>query len=221
MAQDQENRETNQQISLKINMARYTGPKQRLQRHIGEDLALKTNALKTAKRINVKPGQHGHKRTRKLSDYGLQLLAKQRVKFIYGVLEKQLKRLYTQAARSSQGTGKALLINLERRLDNVVYRLGWAPTRACARQLVGHNHVLVNNKKMNIPSYQVKMGDVISLKKKTTSIPTIASLLGDDNFAVPEWMERKHNVAKIVRLPERNEISEKIEEQLIVEFYSR
>ncbi len=143
-------------------MARYTGPKQRLQRRAGEDLGLKTNALKTAKRINVRPGQHGHKRTRRLSEYGTQLLAKQKVKYIYGLQEKQLKRLYSLAEKSDLSTGQALLINLERRLDNVVYKLGWAPTRAAARQLVSHNHVEVNSKKLNIPSYLVEVGDVIN-----------------------------------------------------------
>ena len=202
-------------------MARYTGPKQRLQRQVGEDLGLKTNALKTAKRINVKPGQHGSKRRRRPSDYGTQLQEKQKVKYIYGVLEKQLKKLYEKADTMQGGTGPTLLRLLERRLDNVVYRLGWAPTRAAARQFVTHNHIKVNGRKMNRPSYSVKPDDVIELKDKSTNIPVVKEGLADENYVSPEWLERKHNVGKIVRLPERDEIDEKINEQLIVEFYSR
>ena len=202
-------------------MARYTGPKQRLQRQIGEDLGLKTNALKTAKRINVRPGQHGLKRRRRLSDYGIQLKEKQKLKFIYGILEKQLKRLYSKAQNSKSGTGPAMLIFLERRLDNVVYRLGWAPTRAAARQLVAHNHVQINNKRMNIPSYLVEINDLVTLKKKATNIPAIAEVMNNETYATPEWLERKHNIGKVTRFPERDEIKENIEEQLILEYYSR
>ena len=192
-------------------MARYTGPKQRLQRQIGEDLGLKTNALKTAKRINVRPGQHGLKRRRRLSDYGIQLKEKQKLKFIYGILEKQLKRLYSKAQNSKSGTGPAMLIFLERRLDNVVYRLGWAPTRAAARQLVAHNHVQINNKRMNIPSYLVEINDLLTLKKKATNIPAIAEVMNNETYATPEWLERKHNIGKVTRFPERDEIKENIE----------
>lgn len=202
-------------------MARYTGPKQRVQRRIGEDLGLKTNALKTAKRINIRPGQHGHKRTRRVSEYGIQLQAKQRVKYIYGILEKQLKKLFDLSKSSSESTGQALLVNLERRLDNVVYRLGWASTRAAARQLVSHNHIQVNNKKMSIPSYLVKEGDVITIKKGSLNIPAVSQVMSDESYIVPEWLERKHNVAKVSRFPQRSDVTEKIEEQLIVEYYSR
>lgn len=202
-------------------MARYTGPKQRLQRRVGEDLGLKTNALKTAKRINVKPGQHGHKRSRRLSGYGTQLLAKQKVKYIYGVQEKQLKKLYALAEKSDMGTGLGLLVNLERRLDNVIYKLGWAPTRAAARQLVAHSHVEVNSTKLNVPSYLVKVGDVVKLKKKAINIPAVSQIMTDEGYDVPEWLERKHNIGKVTRLPQREEIGGNIEEQLIVEFYSR
>ncbi len=202
-------------------MARYTGPKQRLQRRVGEDLDLKTNALKTAKRINIKPGQHGHKRSRRLSDYGVQLQEKQKIKYIYGILEKQLKNVYSQAEQSSLGTGLALLVFLERRLDNVVYRSGWAPTRAAARQLVSHKHIEVNNRKMNVPSYLVKKNDVIKIKKSSLKIPYISEVFNNETYEVPAWLERKHNLAKIVRFPERDEIDAKVDEQLIVEYYSR
>ncbi|MBD3249997.1 MAG: 30S ribosomal protein S4 [Candidatus Pacebacteria bacterium] len=202
-------------------MARYTGPKQKLQRQIGEDLGLKTNALKTAKRINVRPGQHGAKRRRRPSDYGLQLAEKQKVKYIYGILEKPLRKLYEKADQAQGGTGPNLLAMLERRLDNVIYRLGWAPTRAAARQLVAHNHVKVNNRKMNIPSYLVKEDDLIKLKDKSTNIPQVQERMADEGYNTPEWLERKHNVAKVLALPERDQVEEKINEQLIVEFYSR
>lgn len=202
-------------------MARYSGPKQRLQRQIGEDLGLKTNALKVARRLHTRPGQHGTRR-RKLSDYGVQLKEKQKVKYMYGVLEKQLHRLYSQASKDPLATGAALLSFLERRLDNVVYRLGWAPTRAAARQLVGHEHVLVNGSKMSIPSYSVKINDVITLKDKATKIPAVADLLtAEEEPQIPGWLKRKATVGKVDRLPEREDITEAIDEQLIVEFYSR
>jgi small subunit ribosomal protein S4 len=201
-------------------MARYSGPKNKMQRRIGEDLGLKTNALKTARRIKIRPGQHGAKSRRKLSDYGVQLQEKQKVKYIYGILEKQLHRLYKEASKNPTATGSALLSLLERRLDNTIYRLGWAPTRAAARQLVAHNHVMVNDKKMNIPSYQVKVSDVISLKTKSAKIPAIADAMKRE-IATPEWLEVKGTVGKVVQLPRRDDVTENIEEQLIVEYYSR
>lgn len=201
-------------------MARHSGPKQRLQRQIGEDLGLKTNALKVARRINLRPGQHGQRR-RKVSDYGIQLREKQKVKYLYGVLEKQLHRLYSEASKNQFGTGAILLSLLERRLDNVIYRLGWAPTRAAARQLVVHDHVTVNEKRMNVPSYSVKVGDLIKLKDKTAKVPMVAELLKEENKNIPGWLSRKATIGKISRLPEREDITEVIDEQLIVEFYSR
>lgn len=201
-------------------MARNIGPKQRLQRQVGEDLGLKTNALKVARRINVRPGQHGTKR-HKVSDYGVQLREKQKVKYLYGVMEKQLHRLYSFASKDPLATGSVLLSLLERRLDNVVYRLGWAPTRAAARQLVVHEHVLLNDQKMNIPSYSVKVNDVIRLKDKSAKIPVVAALLKEEGKPVPAWLARKATVAKVQRFPEREDVTEVIDEQLIVEFYSR
>lgn len=201
-------------------MARHTGPKNKLARRIGEDLGLKTNALKVARRLNILPGQHGAKGRRKVSNYGIQLKEKQKVKYIYGVLEKQLRKLYTEASKNPTATGSALLSLLERRLDNTVYRLGFAPTRPAARQLVSHNHVQVNGKKMDVPSYQVKVGDVISLKSKATNIPAVADLL-QDAPAIPEWLKVKSSVGTVDRLPQRSDITENIQEQLIVEYYSR
>jgi small subunit ribosomal protein S4 len=202
-------------------MSRYTGPKQRLQRQIGEDLSLKTNGLKTAKRIANRPGQHGAKSRRKLSNFGVQLQEKQKIKYIYGVMEKQLKKLYELASKNPAATGSALLAFLERRLDNVVFRLGWAPTRAAARQMVSHSHLSVNGKKMNISSYRVMVGDVIVLKDKAAKIPAVAALLQDESETVPAWLARKKAVAKVTKLPERADIKEKLDEQLVVEYYSR
>jgi small subunit ribosomal protein S4 len=202
-------------------MARYTGPKNKLARKIGEDLGLKTNALKVAKRITMRPGQHGARGRRKLSDYGVQLKEKQKVKFIYGIQEKQMRKLYDVATKTPTATGATLLSLLERRLDNVVYRMGWAPTRASARQLVNHGHVMVNAKRMSIPSYEVAINDVLNLKEKTLSIPVVSELLKEEGVVTPTWLERKGGAGKVARLPQREDIKEVIEEQLIVEFYSR
>lgn len=201
-------------------MARYTGPKNKLSRKIGEDLGLKTNLLKAARRVMIRPGQHGVKPKRKLSDYGLQLKEKQKMKYLYGILEKQLRKLYKDASKNPEATGAALLNLLERRLDNVVYRLGWAKTRAAARQLVAHNHILVNNKKMNIPSYRVQVNDLVALRPKATSIPLVSEYIKEES-ATPEWLKKKQSLATVVRLPERSDISETVEEQLVVEYYSR
>ena len=201
-------------------MARYTQAKNKLSRRIGEDLGLKTNSLKLARRMNITPGQHGAKGKRKVSDFGVQLKEKQKAKYIYGVMEKQLHALYVKASANPTATGSALLAFLERRLDNVIYRLGWAPTRAAARQLTSHAHVQVNGQKMSIPSYQVRVGDVITLKLKTTSIPIVAETMKKE-VTVPVWLEAKGPAAKVVSLPKRTDITENINEQLIVEFYSR
>lgn len=201
-------------------MARYTGPKNKLSRKIGEDLGLKTNALKVARRLTIKPGMHGAKSKRKLSDFGTQLKEKQKIKYIYGILEKQLRKLYAEASKNPTATGAALLSLLERRLDNAVYRLGWAGTRAQARQLVGHGHILINGIKMNVPSYTVKVNDVISLSTSGTKVPYAAQAVKEGTTSAP-WLEQKGGAAKIARLPERSDITEVIEEQLVVEYYSR
>lgn len=201
-------------------MARYTLSKNKLSRKVGEDLGLKTNVLKLSRRMNITPGQHGPKGKRKLSNFGQQLKEKQKVKYIYGILEKQLHALYVKATANPTATGSALLGFLERRLDNVVYRLGWAPTRAAARQLVNHAHVQVNGKKMSIPSYQVTVDDVITLKPATTKIPVVAEMLKKE-VTVPGWLQVKGAAGKVAQLPQRSDILENINEQLIVEFYSR
>lgn len=201
-------------------MARYTGPKNKLNRKIGEDLGLKSNALKTARRLMVRPGQHGAKGRRKTSDFGTQLQQKQKLKYIYGILEKQLRGIYEEAVRRTTATGATLLILLERRLDNVIYRLGWASTRAAARQLVAHNHVLVNGKKLNIPSHRISTGQTVELTKKTLKIPGMAEQI-DKAASQVEWLTQKQGLAKVARLPKREDVKETIDEQLVVEYYSR
>ncbi len=202
-------------------MARYTGPSLKQSRRIGIDLGHKTNSLKVAKRLNIPPGFHGRKGTKKISDFGLQLKEKQKVKWMYGVLEKQFKKYYEMATKNPTATGQAMLIILERRLDNVVYRLNFAPTRRSARQIVAHGHIKVNNQKTNIPSYLVKVGDVISLSDKAQKIPASAELLKDKKFVPPSWLKRKAAVGKVENQPERDHIDLEINEQLIVEYYSR
>lgn len=201
-------------------MSRYIGPKNKLARKIGEDLGLKTNALKTAKRVMVPPGMHGKKMKKKPSDYGIQLKEKQKVRFIYGITEKQMRRMYDLATKTPTATGSALLRLLERRLDNVVYRMKLAPTRAAARQMVGHGNVSINGKKMSIPSYQVHINDVVMLSDRATKIPSVVQIMKDATV-FPEWVEVKSHTGKVIRYPNRDEIDGAIEEQLIVEWYSR
>lgn len=199
---------------------RYTGPKTKLARKVGEDLGLKTNPLKTNKRIGIRPGMHGKKMRRKVSEYGKQLLEKQKVRYIYGVTEKQLRRLYSTATKTPTATGTVLLRLLERRLDNVLYRMKMAPTRAAARQLVNHGHVTVNGIKMTIPSYSVKIDDVVELQGKANRIPAIAEVMKQAETAA-NWVQVKASAGKVARFPEREEIDGAIDEQLIVEYYSR
>lgn len=202
-------------------MARYTGPRNKLARRLGQDLGLKTNPKLLERRLNTLPGQHGKRGKGKVSEFGTQLAEKQKAKAIYGVLEHQFKNYYFLAARTPQATGEVLLSLLERRLDNVVYRLGFVPTRRAARQLISHGNVLVNNKKLDIPSYQVAENEVISLSPTAINIPYIKELLALKDYVVPQWLSRKASVGKMVRLPKREETTEAIQEQLIVEFYSR
>lgn len=199
---------------------RFTGPKNKMARKIGEDLGLKTNPLKVNKRLGIRPGQHGKKMRRKVSEYGKQLLEKQKTRYIYGVSEKQLRRLYTTATKTPSATGTVLLRLLERRLDNVLYRMKMAPTRAAARQLVNHGHVTVNEKKMSVPSYQVSIDDVVQLKSTATKIPAVAEVMKDASTAA-DWVKVKSGAGKVTRFPERDEIDGGIDEQLIVEWYSR
>jgi small subunit ribosomal protein S4 len=195
-------------------MARYTGSKVKLMRKFGQDLGLKTNTQKVARRLNVRPGQHGQRMRRKVSDYGVQLMEKQKVKAIYGLQERQFRNYYQQSNIN-------FLELIESRLDNVVYRLGFAPTRTMARQLVTHGHIMVDDKRVSIPSFLTKAGQTISLRPNTIKIPDVAKLLIDKDFKTPLWLTRKASVGKIKRLPLRSDITEDIHDQLIIEFYSR
>lgn len=199
-------------------MARYTGPKDKLSRREGVDLFGKGAKLT---RINIPPGVHGARRTRMPSQYGRQLREKQKAKRFYGVLEKQFKNYVDQALKARENTGDKLISLLERRLDNTVYRLGFAPTRSAARQLVSHRHVLVNNKKVNVPSYMVKKGDTLTLDSKAIEIPAIKVSLEKKNTKVPGWLKRKAAVGVIKRSPSIDDINEPISVQDIIEFYSR
>lgn len=206
-------------------MARYTGPKNRLARRENLDLGLKTVGSKAhaglLKRLNVPPGMHGPKGRRKISDFGSQLREKQKVKRLYGVLERQFRKSFDRAKKWKGNTGEKLLEFMERRLDNVMYRMGFAPTRAMARQLVSHGHVIIDGKKVTIPSYLVTPNEVITLRAKAMEIPAVKKMLDDKAFHTPEWIERKGPVGKILRQPARTDVAEDINEQLIVEHYSR
>ena len=199
-------------------MAKYNGPKDRLSRREGVDLFGK--GLKLS-RITVPPGQHGPKGVRRVSQYGRQLREKQKVKRFYGILESQFRGYVNEALKSRGNTGEALLILLEKRLDNVTYRLGFAPSRPAARQLVSHRHVLVNGNKVNIPSYQVGVGDTITISTKALQIPAVKKLTEDKEYKCPDWLKKKAIIGKVVREPKRDDILEPISESDIVEFYSR
>lgn len=200
-------------------MAKYNGPKDRLSRREGFDLFGKGSKLT---RINVTPGVHGPKGTRgKPSQFGKQLREKQKVRRMYGILERQFRKYIDQAFKVKGNTSDALFSLLESRLDNVVYRLGFAASRAQARQMVSHRHVLVNGAVLNIPSYIVKVGDTIALKPKTVNIPKVDALIKNDKVELPSWLARKSGAGKIERKPTREDILEPIEHQDIIEYYSR
>ena len=201
-------------------MARYTGPKSRIARKFGEPIF---GPDKAQARRNYAPGQHGNSRKRKTSEYGTQLREKQKAKYTYGVLEKQFSNLFKKAQSKKGITGEILLQLLEARLDNVVYRLGMAPTRAAARQLVSHKHITVDGKVVNIPSYQVKPGQVVAVREKAKSLEVIAASLEGFNHSKYPWLEwnEADKAGKFLNVPQREEIPENIKEQLIVELYSK
>ena len=201
-------------------MARYTGPRTKIARKFGEAIY---GPDKNFEKKKYPPGQHGNNRRRgKKSEYAVQLQEKQKAKYTYGILEKQFRNLFEKANRQSGVTGEILLQLCESRLDNVVYRMGIAPTRSAARQLVSHRHITVNGDILNIPSYTVKPGDVISIREKSKSLETIENALANKN-EVYEWLtwneEKKEGV--FVSVPERIQIPENINEQFIVELYSK
>ncbi|MDD6209661.1 MAG: 30S ribosomal protein S4 [Bacteroidales bacterium] len=201
-------------------MARYTGPKTRIARKFGEAIF---GADKVLSKKNYPPGQHGNGRKKKTSEYGIQLREKQKAKYTYGVLEKQFRNLFEKASRTKGITGEVLLQLLECRLDNVVFRLGIAPTRAAARQLVSHRHIVVDGKVVNIPSFSVKPGQIVGVRERSKSFEVIADALAGFNHSKYPWLEwdQPQMAGKFLHIPERADIPENIKEQLIVELYSK
>jgi small subunit ribosomal protein S4 len=202
-------------------MARYRGPRTKISRKFGEPIY---GADKNFEKKNYPPGQHGmNKRRRKTSEYGLQLKEKQKAKYTYGILEKQFRNLFERASASKGVTGEVLLQLLESRLDNVVFRLGIAPSRAAARQLVTHRHVTVNGELVSIPSYTLRPGDIVGVRERSKSLLTITDSLASRRNTSASWLEwdGSQMAGKFLNRPERQDIPENIKEQLIVELYSK
>ena len=200
-------------------MGRYTGPKHKLARREGVNVLDKTSPS-LSRRLNIPPGMHGAKRKRQRSEYGEQLREKQKLKATYGILEKQLKRLVNTVQKKRGETQELLIALLETRLDNVVFRLGLAKTRYQARQFVSHRHVLINGKKLTIPSYQVKKGDVISLSDKMYKNPSIEKLL-QEKKEILAFLEKTGPFGKLIRMPKREDVEVLFNTQMIIEYYSR
>jgi small subunit ribosomal protein S4 len=201
-------------------MARYTGPKTKIARKFGAPIF---GTDRTFEKKNYPPGQHGlSKKRRKVSEYGVQLMEKQKAKYTYGILERQFRRLFDIASTMKGKTGENLLRLTESRLDNVVYRLGIAPTRAAARQFVSHRHIHVNGKTINIPSCLLRPGDIVSVREKSKSLEIVQDSVHRNRSQYP-WLEWDMNLlaGKFMAYPEREEIPENINEQLIVELYSK
>ena len=201
-------------------MARYTGPRSRISRRFGEPVMGDSKALQ---KKNYAPGMHGRNKKRKQSEYSIQLKEKQKAKYTYGVLERQFAKTFDTAARKQGITGENLLKMLEARLDNTVYRLGIASSRRAARQLVIHKHIVVNGDVVNIPSYQLKPGDQLGVREKSKSIEAITESLSTQSAKKFTWLEWNDSsmLGKFVTYPQRDEIPENIQEQLIVELYSK
>lgn len=201
-------------------MARYTGPKSKIARKLGAPIF---GADKVLTKKNYPPGQHGNNRRRKTSEYGIQLKEKQKAKYTYGVLEKQFRNLFDKAQRTKGVTGEVLLQLLESRLDNVVFRLGLARSRAGARQLVSHRHIVVDGQVVNIPSYTLKPGQVVGVRERSKSLEVIETSLSGFSHSKYPWLEwdAASKSGKFLHTPERADIPEEIKEQLIVELYSK
>ena len=201
-------------------MARYIGPKSRIARRFGEAIF---GADKVLSKRKFPPGQHGNNRRRKTSEYGVMLAEKQKAKYTYGVLEKQFRNMFEKASRASGITGEILLQNLECRLDNVVYRVGFGASRAQARQLVNHGHIRVNGKRVDIPSFIVKPGDVITLREKTQEMEVYKAMREGTSKLIPAWLsfDAPKLTATVLSIPKREEIDLAIAEHLIVELYSK
>jgi small subunit ribosomal protein S4 len=201
-------------------MARYIGPKTKIARRFGDPIY---GADKVLEKRNTPPGQHGQNRKRKKqSEYGIQLQEKQKAKYTYGILEKQFRNIFEKASRRKGITGENLLMLIESRLDNTVFRLGIAPTRAAARQLVSHRHINVNGKMVSIPSYLLVPGDVVAVREKSKNLEVVTDSLASNNksFSWLEWNGEKVE-GKFLNYPSREEIPENIKENLIVELYSK
>jgi small subunit ribosomal protein S4 len=202
-------------------MARYTGPKHKIARREGINIFEKDSAS-LQRRLNVSPGGiHGRKMKRRLSEYGQQLREKQKAKAIYGLLEKQFSNLVKMLSGKKGETGEMLISLLETRLDNVIFRLGFAKTRAMARQMVGHGLVIVNNKKLNIPSYQVTLDDVVSLAPKAQKNVQVLKLLEEENRIMVPFLKKQGLSGKLTRMPKKDDIQVPFDLQLIIEYYSR
>jgi small subunit ribosomal protein S4 len=201
-------------------MARYTGPKARISRRFNEPILGESKALQ---KKNYAPGMHGKGKKRKQSEYAVQLAEKQKAKYIYGVLERQFENIFDKASRKKGVTGEVLLQMLESRLDNTVYRLGIAPTRRAARQLVVHKHITVNGDVVNIPSVSLRPGDIVAVREKSKSLETITYSLSVQSAKKYNWLEwdGSEMSGKLINLPPRQDIPENINEQLIVELYSK
>ena len=200
-------------------MARYTGPKHKLARREGVNVLDKTsNTL--SRRLNIPPGQHARIRKRMLSEYGEQLREKQKAKVAYGLLEKQFKNLFRNVEAKKAETGELLIAHLETRLDNLVYRLGFARSRAGARQLVSHGHIMVNDKRVNIPSYQVKVDDIITPDSKSLNNPTVLQAIEERKEFLP-FIKREGASGKLLRMPKKDDLEVPFNTQLIIEYYSR
>lgn len=205
---------------------RYTGPKNRIARGQQADLGLKTTGSKAhatlLKKVNIKPGQHGARYRRKVSEHAKQLIEKQKLRHIFGLTETALKKYFEVSSRKKGNTAVHLCEVLERRLDNVLYRMGFAPTRASARQLVSHGHVLINNKKMDIPSYLLRNGDEVTYKnKKTKEIPYLQAFQEQSDIIIPGWLVVKKDSGKMATTPDDSLIKEQVNLRLVIEFYSR
>ena len=201
-------------------MARYTGPKVRISRRFNEPIMGENKALQ---KKNYPPGMHGKTKKRKVSEYATQLAEKQKAKYIYGLLERQFAKMFDKASRKKGVTGEVLLQLLEARLDNTVYRLGIAPTRRAARQLVIHKHITVNGEIVNIPSFTLKSGDTIGVRERSQSLESITNSLSLQSAKKYAWLEWNGSemVGKLLHVPLRSDIPENINEQLIVELYSK
>ena len=205
---------------------RYTGPRNRIARREGVDLGLKTPGSKShaqlLRKLNILPGQHGAKKRRKVSERAHQIREKQKLRYLFGLTEKQLKKYFQIASIKKGNTALYVGQFLEKRLDNIVYRLGFAPTRAAARQLVRHGHIRINDKGLSIPSHQVKTGDMISFtSEKSQKIPYIEKSLVNKDIIVPAWLEKKATVGKLIIEPTNDEIAKQVDLRLVIEYYSR